>query len=218
MDAEKYINVMRTAFRSERLVYKALENNEADKKFLYEIQLDPITLGQGDVATFRPQRLEDATELVDYTKKNLISIKICIPKPLDNTDSQDTDKKATKDEDDYTPIGFMFLTGFDLKRSHNRSSMLGISILDKYTGKGYGTEAINWLVDWGFCHGNLHRISISCFSLNVRAAKLYEKIGFVLEGRGRECYWFNREWHDDLGFGMLVSDWEKLRGLDKVKS
>jgi len=219
MDSDKLISAMKTAFRSERLLYNALENNEADKKFFHELQLDPIAFGQSDISIFRPQQFQESTETVGVlTKRSLICVKICLPKASDDSDTQESKEKSPEEKNEFIPIGFISLSGSDPKRAHDRCSMLGVEIKDGYQGKGYGSEAINWIVDWGFRYANLHRISIGCFSYNMRAAKLYEKLGFVPEGRGRECAWFNGEWHDDLSFGMLESEWKALRGINKVKS
>ncbi len=51
-------------------------------------------------------------------------------------------------------------------------------------------------------------------SYNERAIHLYKKLGFILEGRKREVVYMNRKYYDSVEFGMLESDWKKLRGLD----
>jgi hypothetical protein len=219
MDPNRYISVMQNVFRSERLIYTALENTDEDKKFFHGLQLNPVSFGQSDINILRPQRFQESTDVLEIiTKKSLICVKICLPKPVDDLDTQESKEKSSKDENEPIPIGFIFLSGQEMTRAHDRCSGLGVEIMDKYTGKGYGSEAINWIVDWGFHHANLHRITIGCFSYNIRAARLYEKLGFVPEARLRECYYFNREWHDDLTFGMLESDWERLRGIKKMRS
>jgi len=53
-----------------------------------------------------------------------------------------------------------------------------------YQGKGYGEEALRWLLSTGFRHANLHRIEGSYFCDNLPAAKLYRKVS-VLFAAGR---------------------------------
>ena len=45
-----------------------------------------------------------------------------------------------------------------------------------YQGKGYGEEALRWLLRTGFRHANLHRIESSYYYDNLPAAKLYRKV------------------------------------------
>jgi RimJ/RimL family protein N-acetyltransferase len=69
-------------------------------------------------------------------------------------------------------------------------------------------------VDWAFKFANVHKVEISTASYNERAAHLYEKIGFTLEGRKREVAYVNCKYYDLIQFGMLKSEWVKLRGLE----
>ena len=42
-------------------------------------------------------------------------------------------------------------------------------------GKGYGTEAVAWLLAVAFERANLHRVELECNAGNVGARKVYEK-------------------------------------------
>jgi RimJ/RimL family protein N-acetyltransferase len=48
-------------------------------------------------------------------------------------------------------------------------------------GRGYGTEAVQRLVEFGFRDLNLRRISLHVFTHNAAAKRVYEKVGFVRE-------------------------------------
>ncbi len=43
---------------------------------------------------------------------------------------------------------------------------------------------------------NLHRVFLKVFTFNERAVKLYEKLGFVTEGKMREALYREGKWHD----------------------
>lgn len=101
---------------------------------------------------------------------------------------------------------------------HHRNAEIGITILKEHQGKGYGREAINWMLDWGFKHAGLHTIGITTASYNPRAVHLYESMGFVVEGRRRQTIWQNRGWHDLIELGMTEKEWEALRGLAPMES
>ena len=55
--------------------------------------------------------------------------------------------------------------------------------------KGYGTEALSLLVEYGFNYLNLKNIMLKVFSFNKRAIKSYEKIGFKVFGKRTEDYY-----------------------------
>jgi len=94
---------------------------------------------------------------------------------------------------------------------HHRTATLAIRVISACRGQGYGTEAINWALDWALIYGAQHRVSLYCFSFDERASRLYGKLGFVKEDIRRECVNFARKWYDELNYGMLDSEWEKLK-------
>lgn len=95
---------------------------------------------------------------------------------------------------------------------HHRRTEIGINITKPYRGSGYGTEAINWALDWGFRHAGLHRIGIGAFEYNEGACKLYEKMGFKPEGRRRDFFWHDGKWWDLMLFSMLEDEWRERIG------
>lgn len=74
-------------------------------------------------------------------------------------------------------------------------------------GKGYGTEALQLVVEYAFEMLNLHRLSLSVFEYNPRAIRAYEKVGFVHEGCQPESVRRNGRWWGTLSMGLLRSEW-----------
>lgn len=72
--------------------------------------------------------------------------------------------------------------------------------------QGYGTEATRAVMDFGFDRVGLHRISLSVFAFNPRAKRVYEKVGFVEEGRLRESLLWEGERHDDILMALLAHE------------
>ena len=62
--------------------------------------------------------------------------------------------------------------------------------------RGLGTEATRLVVAHGLGPMGLHRISLEVYDVNPRARRVYEKVGFVHEGTGREALLFDGEWVD----------------------
>ncbi len=90
---------------------------------------------------------------------------------------------------------------------------LGITIGDQeYWGKGYGSEAVQLLVDYGFRHHNLHRISLEVHARNERAIRAYSRCGFLEEGRLREHVWSDGSYDDLVLMGLLRQKWQMGAG------
>jgi RimJ/RimL family protein N-acetyltransferase len=86
----------------------------------------------------------------------------------------------------------------------NRTAEIGIFIGNKnYWNKGYGTEALKLLLDYGFKALNLHNVLLRVFSFNKRAIKCYEKAGFKIIGKRREALYRNMERHDIVFMDLL---------------
>ncbi|OQO03028.1 hypothetical protein B0A48_11312 [Cryoendolithus antarcticus] len=100
----------------------------------------------------------------------------------------------------------------------NRSAFLGVGILDaKNRGKGYGREAITFMLEYGFMELNVHRIELIVYSFNKSAAGLYRSIGFVDEGVARKTYFKSGVWHDTINMAILEEEWWEIRKTNKVR-
>jgi len=93
-----------------------------------------------------------------------------------------------------------------------RKAELGIAIADPaMTSKGYGTEAMALMLDYAFGTLNQNRVELVVHDFNRRARAAYKKLGFVEEGRKRQCYFCDGEYHDDIVMGILRSEWNALK-------
>ena len=94
--------------------------------------------------------------------------------------------------------------------SKNRTATLGIFIGDKEErNKGYGTETIKLLLDYGFNYLNLHEIQLDVMSFNERAIRCYEKAGFKQYGRRRESEYVNGKYYDRISMDILKSEFKE---------
>jgi len=114
-------------------------------------------------------------------------------------------------ETEGTLIGTM-----QLKNTENlpsRSATFGIMIGDPaYLDRGYGTEASTLLLDYAFAVLGYHKINLDLFEYNARALAMYEKLGFVLEGRRRENHWSRGRFWDDILMGVTAEEWWSRHG------
>jgi len=109
---------------------------------------------------------------------------------------------------DERPIGETSL--FQVDRL-NGSAMLGIFIGEAAEwGKGYGTDAVNALVDFGFAELRLERIALNVWTENHRAIRAYQKAGFVHEGTLRHDRYEHGAYTDGHVMSMLRDEWLEL--------
>ena len=227
---DSVVGAAKTAFQSRRLRYvKMDEANEDIKAFMPEVEGDPVTQCLANPSLFRPQGKKEIDYSTEQFAKSFLGVAICLHPDEETkqaggsatsfttsstaaTDSHSSCRKTSKTG---TIIGTMCLGwgGIPAATAHHRNAQLGIVLADAYQGRGYGREAINWMLDWAFRHGGLHTVSLVTYSFNERGVHVYSDIGFQLEGRRRQVAWFDRKWYDELWFGMTEDEWEKLRGL-----
>lgn len=88
-----------------------------------------------------------------------------------------------------------------------RTGELGIMIGDSsFWGKGIGTEACKLLLNYAFDELNLRKVALTVFDNNPGAIRLYEKIGFKVEGRLRKHVFADGEFYDKLWMGIFKEE------------
>ena len=105
-------------------------------------------------------------------------------------------------------IGTVFLRDVD---KVNGSGTVGIFLGDRrYLGQGYGTDALNALVDLGFGELRLERIELEVFDYNTRAIRSYVKAGFKTDAVLRNARFHRGAHHDVHIMSILRDDWIAL--------
>lgn len=77
---------------------------------------------------------------------------------------------------------------------------------EEYRSKGYGTEAMKLLLDYGFNYLNLHNINLGVLDANERAIKCYKKCGFKEYGRRHECEYINGKRYGTIYMEILKDE------------
>lgn len=105
-------------------------------------------------------------------------------------------------------LGTCQLRGIDL---FNEVATLSIIIGSKnHSGKGYGKEAVDLLLNYGFNELNLNRIELSVYEDNIKAIKLYEKCGFTKEGVRREHIYRKSTYHNQFIYSILKDEFNEI--------
>ncbi len=91
----------------------------------------------------------------------------------------------------------------------NRSGEYYLFLGEKESwGKGYGTEATQLIVQYGFTSLNLNRIMLTVSASNIGGIKVYTRAGFQREGVLRHALYRDGIYHDSIVMGLLRSEWE----------
>jgi RimJ/RimL family protein N-acetyltransferase len=95
----------------------------------------------------------------------------------------------------------------------NRKSMIGWFIGDpEMRGKGYGADMIETLLKVCFTVLGLRKVTLEVYEFN-EAIRLYERLGFTLEGVFRKEKFVRGKWWDGRRYGLFRSEWAAQRGF-----
>jgi len=110
---------------------------------------------------------------------------------------------------DGTKIGF--IVHFTVQPSQHVE--IGYALVPKEKGKGYGTEALQIMVDYLFLAKNIMRIQATTDIRNVASQRILEKAGFQKEGTIRQAGFVRGQWQNDHLYSILREEWGKPREL-----
>lgn len=99
-------------------------------------------------------------------------------------------------------VGSLVSTGG--KRQGNRHvTTLGVSVAAGHRGQGIGTARLKSAVEWARANPVVRRVELHVFARNAAARRLYERIGFEVEGRRRRAAFRDGEYLDDYVMALL---------------
>jgi [ribosomal protein S5]-alanine N-acetyltransferase len=88
-------------------------------------------------------------------------------------------------------------------------SELGLLIGDKnYWGRGVGYEACRLIMEYGFKTLRLRKIYLAVYESNPGAKRLYEKLGFTLEGALRKHVYVKGNYYDKYLMGIFREEFK----------
>lgn len=103
----------------------------------------------------------------------------------------------------------------------NRCGIVQVSSLDEYfpqidlrlssnqRGKGLGTEAVKWIVNWIFgSYPEKWRIEAETRSDNLAMQRVLEKLGFTKEAHYRKSWKSGDQFYDAFSYSILREEWE----------
>jgi ribosomal-protein-alanine N-acetyltransferase len=164
---------------------RALSMNDVSEEYLSWLNDEETT--RGLASGVFPSTTEELTRFVEgvINNKNTVMFAVC-------------DKTNDKH------IGNIKLDQFDWV---SRTCELGLLIGDKnYWGKGIGTEVCRLTLTYAFTDLNIRKVSLAVYENNPSAIRVYEKLGFVQEGRLRKHVFEGGSYYDKFYMGIFQEE------------
>jgi len=184
-----------------------MENNSEKKKYLKTLV--------GDNIYFSPISLDDIEEYTEMINDIKVSVGLSSVSYTNITDFE-SEMFAVRLLENDELLGNIGFNSLDMV---NRNGVLGVLIGNpKHQRKGYGTEALKLILDYGFSFLNLRNISLNVFEYNEPAYNLYKKIGFKEVGRLRKAVEIMGKTYDVIIMDMLKEEFQSVyikRELEK---
>ena len=161
----------------------------ADADAIYAMRSDPVIQRYGSHPAWTDPQLA-----VDYIERDIQAMAV-----------GEHAQFAIVRREDAAVVGTCTLYQLD---AQCRRAEVGYVLLVSEWGKGYATEAVSALLDWGFEALALNRVEADIDPRNVPSARTLERLGFVREGHLRERWIVGGEICDSWIYGLLASDWK----------
>jgi RimJ/RimL family protein N-acetyltransferase len=110
-------------------------------------------------------------------------------------------------KDEERPIGVVSLMNISEANDSAELSVIVGHPEDRH--HGYGAEAIDTILRYGFEELRLNRVGLSVFEFNEDAISTYEKLGFRKEGCLRQALKRGGAFHDAILMSVLGSEWRQ---------
>lgn len=101
---------------------------------------------------------------------------------------------------------FIGITGINLGKPKYKNAEVWFKFDVAFWNKGYATETLKEILNFGFNILNLHRIEAGCAVENVGSIKVLEKVGMLREAHTRQLLPLKTGWADNYGYAKLSSD------------
>lgn len=170
---------------------------------------------RGRVVSLAPVDVDDAELVHSWHSDPVAAHEVGFwPRPLSATRERLERDRDNENRDDFlvllpdgTPIGHTGLVDQDIA---DGTAEVYLMLDPRCRGEGYGTDALNALVDLAFGELPMHRIQAFTHTTNPAALAVLAKAGFVQEGVQRSACLHRGLRHDRAVLSLLRHEWEAL--------
>ena len=97
-----------------------------------------------------------------------------------------------------------------------RMMEIGFALLPSERGKGYGTEAVQLMVDYLFLSKDVVRIQAATDTRNIASQKAMERAGFLKEGIMRKENYARGKYRDTCLYSVIREYWKEPKILTRT--
>ncbi len=117
---------------------------------------------------------------------------------------------SAKTIDNNEMVGHVQLLGIDRT---NMSARIGRVLVGEKENrnKGIGQQMVNGILDIAFNTLHLHRVDLGVFDFNKSAIACYEKAGFIIEGKLRDCRKIDGQYWSLLNMSILEEEYMNIK-------
>jgi len=98
------------------------------------------------------------------------------------------------------PVGMIDL--FDFNPQHQRVG-IGLLVTKQHQNNGYGSEALEMILDYAFTYLNVHQIFSNITSDNLNSISLFEKFNFKKVGLKKDWIYSNAVFKDEFLYQLI---------------
>ena len=106
-------------------------------------------------------------------------------------------------EDENELVGFLSVSRGNSRRS-NHTAYIAVGIIQKCVNKGIGRKLFEEVEKWAMKY-NVTRLEITVLTHNEGAIRLYEKLGFKIEGRREKSMIIDGEYKSEYYMAKLIN-------------
>ncbi|MBX3000865.1 MAG: GNAT family N-acetyltransferase [Caldilineaceae bacterium] len=112
------------------------------------------------------------------------------------------DERIWVAEHDGELVGFLEVYGGMFRRNRH-SAYIVIGVLQSFAGQGIGTRLFATLESWAH-ERRIHRLELTVMVHNGRAIRLYQKMGFIIEGTKKHSLFVDGAFVDEYSMAKLL--------------
>jgi [ribosomal protein S5]-alanine N-acetyltransferase len=101
---------------------------------------------------------------------------------------------------------FAGLAAINPGKEKYRNAEVWFKFHPEFWGRGYATETLKKLIEFGFGNLHLHRIEAGCAVGNTGSIKVLEKAGMKREAHTRQLLPLITGWSDNYGYAIVETD------------
>lgn len=103
-------------------------------------------------------------------------------------------------------IGVASISSIDFK---NRTANINIKLRKNEQGKGYATRSVKLVLEYCFLELNMECVTANVLEYNNASKKIWEKLGFKLEGILRNRIYKNGKYHNLFAYSFLKNEFNE---------